>query len=94
MRHVVLAAACLAVVAVPRPGLAEPSIAVFDVELLDTSGAATTPEEAARLRRVTQQLREGLDQPERYKVVSTDPVQQRVARGPSLRTPGCRRSAT
>ena len=59
---------------------------MFDLELLDTSGAATTPEEAARVRQVTRQLREGLDQPGRYTVVSTAPVQERVARGPSLRT--------
>ena len=65
---------------------ADPSIAVFDLELLDTSGAATTPEEAARVRQATRQLREGLGQPGRYSVVSTDPVQPRVARGPALRT--------
>ena len=85
MRNVLLAA-CLAVAAAPDAGAAEPRIAVFDLELLDTSGAATTPEEAARVRKVTQQLREGLDQPGRYQVVSIEPVRERVARGPSLRT--------
>ena len=87
MRNVLLAAACLASSA-PAALAADPSIAVFDLELLDTSGAATTPEEAERVRQVTRQLREGLGQPGRYSVVSTDPVQQRVARGPSLRTCG------
>ena len=85
MRNVLLAAACLASSA-PAALAADPSIAVFDLELLDTSGAATTPEEAERVRQVTRQLREGLDQPGRYTVVSTAPVQERVARGPSLRT--------
>ena len=94
MRHALTAAALLAASATTAaiaPGAsaawaAEPGIAVFDLELLDTSGAATTPEEAARVRQATQQLREGLGQPGRYSVVSTDPVQQRVARGPALRT--------
>ena len=84
MRNILLTAACLAV-GTPVAA-AEPSIAVFDLELLDTSGAATTPEETTRVRQVTQQLREGLDQPGRYTVVSVAPVQERVARGPSLRT--------
>ncbi len=62
-----------------------PRIAVFDFHLNNTSPAASTPEEMARLRRLDGQLREGLQG--RYALVDMAPVQGQLARVDSIR--GC-----
>ena len=85
MRPVSLAAGLL-LCAAPAWAADPPSVAVFDMELVNTSGAADTPEEVARLGALSGQLREALAKPDRYTVVDTAPVRDRVARGPRLRT--------
>ena len=84
MRSICLAAAWL-LCAMPA-WAADPSIAVFDMEFVNTSPAPDTPEELARLGVLSAQLRELLAKPGRYEVVDTTPVRDKVAHGPSLRT--------
>lgn len=84
MRSIRLAAALL-LCAMPA-WAADPRIAVFDMEFVNTSPAPDTPEELARVGALSGQLREALAKPGRYEVVDTAPVRDRVARGPSLRT--------
>jgi Protein of unknown function (DUF2380) len=62
-----------------------PEIAVFDFALNNTSPAASTPEELARLQRLDQQLKEGLRS--RYTVVDVSPVRDKLTRVDSIR--GC-----
>ncbi|WP_199707353.1 DUF3280 domain-containing protein [Teichococcus wenyumeiae] len=47
-----------------------PSLAVFDLELYDTSGEPAQPEQDARLQKVTAELRDRISASGRYKVVS------------------------
>ena len=58
---------------------------MFDFSLTNTSPAATTPEEMARLQRLDQQLREGLRG--HFNLVDVAPVRDRLARVESIR--GC-----
>ena len=67
----------------PRPDL--PRLALFDFHLNNTSLAASTPEEMARLRRLDAQLRDELGQ--RYTLVGMAPVQDKLANVDSIR--GC-----
>ncbi len=70
------------------PAAAEqPRIAVFDFAFNNTSGVSNTPEELARLDRLSAQLREGLGANNRYTVLSVEPVRERLARVDSIR--GC-----
>jgi len=70
------------------PARADPvSIAVFDFDLVNTSPAASTPEELARLYRLDGQLRDGLAVPGRYRVLGVDAVRDQLARVSSIR--GC-----
>jgi len=62
-----------------------PQIAVFDFALNNTSPAASTLEELARLQRLSQQLRDGLSS--RFTLVDMGPIQGRLARVDSIR--GC-----
>ncbi len=69
----------------PAAAQALPEIAVFDFALNNTSPAASTPEELARLGRLDQQLREGLRS--RFTLVDVAPVRDRLSRVDSIR--GC-----
>ncbi len=80
-----LTAALLAGFAVPAAAQALPDLAVFDFALNNTSPAASTPDEMARLQRLDQQLRDGLRS--RFTLVDMVPVQDKLARVDSIR--GC-----
>lgn len=58
------------VAAQPAWAAGPPSLAVFDLELYDTSGEPAQPEQDARLQKVTADLRDGLSASGRYRVVS------------------------
>ena len=49
---------------------AVPTVAVFDFELVNTSPAASTPEELARLHQLDHQLQSALGTPDRYNVMT------------------------
>jgi len=70
------------------PAAAEPAIpvAVFDVELINTSPAASTPEEIERTRVLGQQLRDALSRSGRYRIVDLAPVRAALDQAPALRT--------
>jgi hypothetical protein len=59
-------------------------IAVFDVQVVNTSLAATTPEESERARALGRQLRDALSRSGRYRVVDLAPVQAALDQGPEL----------
>ncbi len=69
----------------PEAAKALPGIAVFDFALNNTSPAASTPEEMARLQRLDQQLKDGLRS--RFTLVDVNPVRDKLARVDSIR--GC-----
>ena len=60
-------------------------IAVFDVQLINTSLASSTPEELERTHALGRQLREALSRSGRYRVVDLAPVQAALDRAPELR---------
>ena len=62
-------------------------IAVFDPELLDTSGEGDRPDQQRRLAMIGQELRQALAASGRYVVVDVAPQRARLAEGPALR--GC-----
>jgi len=74
-------------VGIVAPAAAQPlpQIAVFDFALNNTSPAASTPEELARLQRLSKQLRDGLSS--RFTLVDMGTIQGRLARVDSIR--GC-----
>ena len=84
MRPLLLACALAATFS---PALAKtlPTVAVFEFALTNTSLAASTPEELARLQRLDQQLRNGLR--DRFELVDVGPVRDRLAGVDSIR--GC-----
>ncbi len=84
MRSLVLAG-LLAGLVTPVAAQTLPSVAVFDFALTNTSPAASTPEELARLQRLDQQLRDGLRG--HFTVVDVGPVRDRLTRVDSIR--GC-----
>lgn len=59
-------------------------IAVFDFDIVNTSPAPTTPEEAARLRRLSDQFRDALAASGRYDVVDLAPVREKLASEPAI----------
>jgi hypothetical protein len=63
----------------PRP------LAVFDIELINTSLEPERPDEAARLVMLTSMLRERLGALGRFRVVDIAPLRERIARAPELR---------
>ena len=89
MRLALLSLLLAAPVAVPAhaPAYAQapPRLAVFDFALSNTSPAASTPEELARLGRLDGQLAEALRR--RFALVDIAPVRRRLARVESIR--GC-----
>jgi len=80
-----LTASLLAGLATPAAAQTLPELAVFDFALNNTSPAASTPEEMARLQRLDQQLKDGLRS--RFTLVDMAPVQDKLARVDSIR--GC-----
>ena len=60
-------------------------VAVFDVQLINTSLAPSTPEELERTRMLGQQLRDALSRSGRYRVVDLAPVRAALDRTPELR---------
>ncbi len=80
-----LTATLLAALAAPAAAQGLPEIAVFDFALNNTSLAASTPEEMARLQRLDQQLKQELGR--RFTVVDVAPVRDKLARVDSIR--GC-----
>lgn len=80
-----LTASLLAGFVTPAIAQAPPDLALFDFALNNTSPAASTPEEIARLRRLDQQLKDGLRG--RFTLVDMAPVQGKLARVDSIR--GC-----
>ena len=83
MRSILVASLLIA----GSPALAQetPRLAAFDFTITNTSPAATTPEELARLRRLDVQLRDALRA--RFTLVDAAPVQNRLAHIDSIR--GC-----
>ena len=74
------------------PAMADvrPRIAVFDFELINTSPAASTPEELDRTRRLGAQLRAALQQSGKYEVVDIGPIRAEVEQsGSILKCNGC-----
>jgi len=80
-----LTAGLLAGFAAPAAAQALPDLAVFDFALNNTSPAASTSDEMARLQRLDRQLRDGLRS--RFTLVDMAPVQDKLARVDSIR--GC-----
>jgi Protein of unknown function (DUF2380) len=64
---------------------APPGIAVFDMKLLNTSPAPSTPAEIGRTRRTTVALRDALTASGRHRVVDVAPVRAALEAGPELR---------
>ncbi|MBK1659554.1 DUF3280 domain-containing protein [Paracraurococcus ruber] len=72
------------------PVRAADRVAVFDAELLDSSGEGPKPEQQQRLAMIAAQLREALAASGRYEVVEVEPQRARLAEGPALRNcAGC-----
>ncbi len=69
----------------PAPAQTLPELALFDFSITNTSPAATTPEEMARLQRLDQQLREGLRS--HFTLIDVAPMRDKLARVDSIR--GC-----
>lgn len=84
MRSLLLACA-LAGTFSPAMAKTLPTVAVFEFALTNTSLAASTPEELARLQRLDQQLRNGLR--DHFELVDVGPVRDRLAGVDSIR--GC-----
>ena len=84
MRPLLLACA-LAGTFSPAMAKTLPTVAVFEFALTNTSLAASTPEELARLQRLDQQLRNGLR--DHFELVDVGPVRDRLAGVDSIR--GC-----
>lgn len=85
-RSAVVLAALFFLLLSPLAAVADgpPRIAVFDFELINTSLAASTPEELDRTRRLGEQLRAALQQSGRYQVVDTAPVRAKLEQSASI----------
>lgn len=71
---------------------AQPKTAVFDFELIDTSLEAqngTRPDEQARLKRVGEQLRKGLADSGKFRIVDIAPVRAEAQRSNLQSCGGC-----
>ncbi len=66
------------------------SIAIFPVELWDTSGEGSKPGQAERLEHATQTLKDQLEQTGRYRAVDLSPYGERIAKTePRYNCNGC-----
>jgi hypothetical protein len=82
----------MALVAGLLPGLAAAAdrAAVFDPELVDTSGEGRREDQQRRLALIGEELRQALAASGRYEVVEVAPLRERLAAGPALNTcPPC-----
>jgi hypothetical protein len=66
------------------PATAGDRIAVFDPELLDTSGEGRREDQQRRLAMIGNELRRALAESGRYAVVDIAPLRARLAEGPAL----------
>ena len=82
-----LYAACLLLSAPAATANAE-RVAVFDPELYDTSGEGVREDQQRRLAMIGERLRAAVDASDRFEVVDTAPLRDRLAQGPALRTCG------
>jgi hypothetical protein len=62
-----------------------PKAAVFDFQLANLGIQGPTDADTARLKPLSDQLRSLLSESGHYSIVSTDPVRERVTKGPGLR---------
>jgi len=60
-------------------------LAVFDIELINTSLEAERPDEAARLAMLSTMLRERLGALGRFRIVDIAPLRERITSAPELR---------
>jgi hypothetical protein len=85
--------ALVAILLLPRAGEAQEAprrIAVFDVELWDTSGEGEQPEQTARLAMLDAVLRDRLTERSDYALVNLAPIRPEIeARRPLFRCGGC-----
>jgi hypothetical protein len=72
----------LAGLSFPAAAQTLPSLAAFDFTITNTSPAASTPEELARLHRLDAQLQDGLRA--HFALVDTTPVREQLARIDSI----------
>ena len=79
MRRLAVAAVAATLLAAPLAGAAERRAAVFDVELMDTSGEGEAPAHAARIAAASAELRALVDRSGVYTVLPTAPVATRLA---------------
>jgi Protein of unknown function (DUF2380) len=80
----------LALISTPCIAAAQRAIAVFDVELLDTSGEGEGSAQKARLAMLSDVLRERLAESERYRLVDLAPVAEEIEGArPLYRCGGC-----
>ena len=63
----------------------DPRIAALGFEFVNTSPAASTPEELDRLHRLDDQLKVALAEPGRYSPMDTAPINDKLAALPSIR---------
>ena len=78
----------LALCMLSTPALAAPrTVAIFDFNMVNTSPAATTADETARLQSLDRQLHAALAAPGRYEPVDVGPVREELANVRSIR--GC-----
>jgi hypothetical protein len=74
----------------PAVAAAADRVAVFDPELVDTSGEGRREDQQQRLALIGEELRRTLDASGRYEVVDIAPLRARLATGPALNTcPPC-----
>ena len=73
------------ILCLPAMASEPPRIASLGFEFLNTSPAASTPDELARVHRLGDQLRRGLAEPGRYDVVDTGRLDDPIARQTSFR---------
>ena len=88
--------AALLILLLSLPGLAlataPPRTAVFDFEFFNSSPMPNTPEEEARIKLLSQELRDQLEKSGKYTIVDIAPVAAEVAAGANIRQcNGCER---
>lgn len=81
---------CLLCGVLPAVATAADRVAVFDPELVDTSGEGRREDQQRRLTLIGEELRQALATSGRYEVVDIAPLRTRLAAGPALNTcPPC-----
>jgi hypothetical protein len=80
-----MAAGLLMLGVMPAAGQTPPGIAVFDMQLLNTSPAPSTQMELDRAAQLTTRLRDAIAASGRYRVIDIAPVRAELQAGPELR---------